>query len=828
MKIINQLTLRYLKMNKKRTILTLLCIAVSVIMISCVGISLYSGQQYYADYTVKTTGDYHYTIVDYNKDIIEKVKNDELVDEVYFSSNEGVSVDGYYVQLKNGDARYFEKENYHSLLLEGRLPEQTNEIAISSKYFSNYNLNYKLGDTISLSFSLDSKKTITKQFQIVGTIKSFRSQNFRKQSFEALSYIDLKDPQAYYTMYVHDKNFDNRIFEHTKQLTEDVEELLNQDESSFDLRYNSGYLSSHHIFEKDSQSTIFTVLQLALFILMIIVIISLFIIYQAFQLSLNDRVQYLGMLSSVGATSKQKRRSVYFEGMILSLIAIPLGIMISFVGMTITFLFINQLEAIQIIGVTIKAQISWTYLAFVVIISFITIFISLYLPARKISKISILDALKKEDEIKVKKKSLKTLSCFHITQQLALKNYKRQGRKSKVIVASLVISMFSFISVYTFGKQTMDVVDEANQFSSYDVSLDINDSDMSKIEKILKMNDKVDDFSFISCSYILNIDADTSYLNIPQQQLHKDGHYTQITVFGYDDKKIEEICKMNHITYDKDIVLFHNGPFTYYEEDKDGKVQEKKLLTKFHKMDQNFIKSISYKELYYEDNEQKELISSVELPKNYALIQENPFSYENVRYYNNELYMIVPLQYVFGIEKYTESNNINTYIVSKQHTELTNELKEMGYYPYDYTATVLQNKQIFLIIDIFIYGFVCIMIFFTLLNIMNMMSASIDKRKKEFAMLMSVGMSSYSIQKMIWSECLIYGLKTILYGVPLCLCVEWFFHKIIIQSEIPFTPSVFAYIISFLIIMLVMLLTFQICLNRFKKQNIIESLKDDM
>lgn len=821
MNIINQLTLRYLKQNKKRTILTLFCITVSVIMISCVGISLYSGQQFYSDYVVKTKGDYHYMIVDYNKEIVDIMKKDPQVKEIYFSSSEGCKIDDRYISLKNGDQRYYEKENYQDLLIQGRLPRSPNEIVIAQQYFLSLNLHYQIGDTLSLIHT-DKDKPTTKQYKVVGYIQNYQAQNTEKKSFNALSYIDLRDPTAYYTMYVHDKNFDESIFQHTQNLITRFYELKDHGQSDFSFRFNTGYLSSHNIFEANSESLMYIAFQLTLFILIIIIFISLFIIYQAFQLSLNDRVQYLGMLSSVGATAKQKRKSVYFEGMILSLIAIPLGIIISYIGLSITFMFINQLEYITSLGITVKAQISFIYTLFVIMISFITIFISLYLPARKISKISVLDALKKEDEIKVKKKSLKTLSFLKINQQLALKNYKRQGKRSKIIVASLVLSMVSFISVYAFGKQTLGIVDEANTLAPYDVEMSFFLSQLEDIQKIFMSNDKIEDYTFVSQSFQVTSVIDTSYLNIPYQYLNQSDEKYHFTILGYNDEKIKELCKLNHIPYQKDITLFDNRPFTYLEEINNGQYTEKKVPKCFKKMDQNFIKSMTYQE----ENENK-TVTQLQLPGTYHLIEKNPYIFHHYQSLNRELYIIVPLHYTNSIQKNVEVY-IDAYITSKQHAELTKDLKDMNFYPRDYTASVLQEKQLFLIVNIFIYGFVCIMIIFTLLNIINMMSASIDKRKKEFAMLMSVGMSSHSIQKMIWSECFIYGLKTIFYGIPICLIIELIIHYRIIGSESSFTPSIMAYVASFITIMIVMLLTFKICLNRFQKQNIIESLKDDM
>ena len=165
------------------------------------------------------------------------------------------------------------------------------------------------------------------------------------------------------------------------------------------------------------------------------------------------------MLSSVGATPKQKKCSVYFEGFILSIIAIPFGILCSFIGLNIAFSFANQMKILKDLNLSIHTQISPLYLCLVIIGSFLNTFIALYIPARRISKISVMDALTKSDEVKVKKKRLQLnrfLSKFlNVSWQLSIKNYKRQGIKSRVIIISLMLSMIIFVSMTSFGKNLL-------------------------------------------------------------------------------------------------------------------------------------------------------------------------------------------------------------------------------------------------------------------------------------------------------------------------------------------------------------------------------------
>ena len=834
MKIMNKLTLRYLQQNKKRTILTILCISVSVIMICCIGISLYSGKQFYKQYIEHTSGYHHYTIVNNHKDIIQFMKNDPEVKEYYFSSTSFYSVDDkkndVSLNLKQGDDTYFEKENFDDLLIKGRLPNNHKEIAISQKYLINNHIQKNMGDTISLKED-DSEKTET--YLIVGLINDYEARSYYKKSFNAISYIDLNDPEIYYTMYVIDKDVSTNIFKHGEKINHEINEMLNQASDFNNIFYNSQYLGIQDIFEENSQSSFLTLYNMVAILLFVIIFISFFIIYQAFNLSTHDRIQYLGMLSSVGATSKQKKRSVYFEGAILSFISIPLGIFISFIGMTVTFFFINQLDAIQIMDVKIHAQISIFYLFIVILLSLLTIFISLYLPARKISKISVIDALKKNDEIKVKKYKLRTSSFskrfLNISQQLAVKNYKRQGRRSKVIVLSLVISMVAFISIFSFGQKIIKTTNNANHFGLYDIEMITSYEDYENITEFLDKNEKVDDYYFISYPISVQLKIDEDYLYIPrnQQIYNQENDEYEFVMIGLNDSKRKELCEENGIKYDNQQVLIYNGNYTDYEDTNDQTSQYKH---RFKKIDNNLFKSpIIYKDIISDENGNPAEEKKIELKElsSFALINQDKYKELYGADGKGSLMMVVPLEYIIqnqlGGHTYFE-----VYIVSKDHVELTKEMKTLGYSVNDYAQSVLENRQIFLIIEIFIYGFVCIMIFFTMLNIINMMSASIEKRKKEFGMMLSVGMSPQGIHKMIWYESFIYGLKTLLYATPISIFIEWLLYNQIHIEGYSFSISYIAYMISFIVIMFVMILTFRTGLNKFKKQNIIETLKDDM
>lgn len=789
MKIMNTLTLRYLKANKKRSLLTLLCIMISVIMMSCVGIAYSSGKAYYKEYIEKIEGDYHYTIFSSHQEMIDIIKNDSRVYEYYFSSSQELFYQNDQLLVIMGDTLYFKKRNMQDFLLEGRLPVNKNEIVITPTYLKINHLDKTIGDTIEF----DNQNTYT----IVGFMDAYTSHDVYEDTYQALSYIDLNED---YVLYVKDKNLNSQILNHMEQLKQQM--------SSDDMILpHSSYLSIQNIFTQEDTTYISMMSQLFYTIITVIMIVSIMIIYQSFRLSTSDRIQYLGMLSSVGATPKQKKKSIYFEGIILSCIALPLGILFSYIGTKTAVFFINK----QNLLFDVRVQISPVFFWFIIICSIITIFIALSIPAIKISNISIMDALNKVDEVKVKRKKLNVLfkNNLSISTQLALKNYKRQGRKSKTILISLIVSMITFVSIYNFGKTILYLFKESIYTRNYDLQVDIqNLEELSTLKNILNDNPMVNDYTVSSFTSIQSY-IDDSYLNIPVSSNKK-----ELTIACLDNLHYQKICDENNIDYVENMALVHNTPYRVYN----SNFELVKTYDKtYKKMDKNYIRDI------YEITENNQLVETYKKLDNFSQIKMIEYN-EELDSVFSELTLLVSEDYYL---KYLSESYFCVQIQTDYHKELANDLSSANLMVRDQAEADANKLQLIQMIEIFIYSFVSIMITFSFLNILNMMIASVEKRRKEFAMLMSVGMSPHDITVMILKESLIYGIKAFAYSFPFCILIEYKLYTMSFSEE-PFMPSWIAYGISIITITFVMMIAFKVGLNRFKKQNIIETLKDDI
>lgn len=803
MKIINKLTLRYLKENKKRTIFTILSIALSITMINAVGISLNSIMNYYRETIEKRDGVFHYTFITKDQNVFQTIENDQQIKEYYYT-NTIEYVDQKTkenLSLKRGDKTFYEKKNLEQFLIEGKLPTNSKEIVLSESYIENA----KIGDFITLY-----KEEKPVEFKVVGFMDGYETSSRIESSFDLLSYVDLNNGE-YYTITITDQDVSKNIFTHSKEIYNKYKNEI------IGFHYNSSYLGSMGIFEDGSTSSFMIVYRLVAVILTIIIIASVIIIYQAFHLSMNDKIQYLGLLSSVGTTPKQKRNSVFFEGMFLTFIALPIGFICSYLGMFITFTYMNSLDIIKETGALLKVSLSLKYTLLTIILGIMTVFISLIVPAMKLSRISVIDALKKSDDIKVKKSKLKvgfiSRKLLRYDQQLAIKNYKRQGKRSKVIIISLVLSMVLFITMYSFTNQMYKSIINNNSYDLYDLTeiISENQEELDKFKKILNDNDKVDSYYYHTSIYDARVQLNQDDFS---QQLYNDG-YMNLYIYALDEQSFEKLCKDNDVKYigEKQAlikgmsILINQEKNEYqviYNEDADKNLFKKVEFTKLENDEENYAEAPLFNRIDYIQND----------------------TYKMFNNYGASIEIIVPISYVENLDD-GKDTGIKFCIQSDQHVSLCEDLKELGYYPYDQSESNQSQIQTLLIIQIFVYGFIALMILFSLLNIVNMMSASIDKRKKEFAMMLSVGMSPTGIKKMIFYESLIYGLKTFLYGLPICILIEWTMYKMGSSYEL-FQISYTAYIVSFVVIMVVMIMTFKAGLKKLNKQNIIESLKDDM
>lgn len=479
MNIISKLTLRHLMLNKKRTLVTIVGVIISVAMITGISTFSVSFLDFLRNDEMGNGGNWHALYKDAGIESVQKIKADEDIDTIAISKDIGYA---YLEDSKNPNKPYlfikaYNEEgfkNFNINILEGRLPKKSNEIVISQHIKDNAGVNFKIGEKLYLDIgnrlklsedmsALDQSSAyiptnqdgngeqlnlITKkEYVITGIISRPSIEPNFAPGYTSISYIDNNELAKYdnLNLFVAFKKVSPKLYTHAEELGIRV--------GVKDITYNNMLLRYYGITQDDIfLGTFYT---FAAIMISIIMLGSISLIYNAFAISISERSRHLGMLASIGATKKQKRYSVFFEGLVVGIIGIPIGILFGTLGIGATFIFIQPLlEKVISGGQKLTIVISPISILVAGILSAITIFISCYIPAKLASKISPIDAVRQTQDIKLSSKVVRTSkltrSIFGFEAELALKNLKRNNRRYRATIFSLVISIVLFLSISSF------------------------------------------------------------------------------------------------------------------------------------------------------------------------------------------------------------------------------------------------------------------------------------------------------------------------------------------------------------------------------------------
>ena len=852
MNIVNKLTLRHLKENKGRTLVTTFGIIVSVAMITAVFVAMASFLQLFADVSVVSDGNYAAQLNDVKSSSLAELYKDDRIETVglcnenykQFKIDNGKSdrpATGSIGACDDGYFKMFIQADY-----DGTLPKTSDEIAVQSDFIENNELDWQIGDVVSIPCGTRTMRDKDGEFDVTGAyskgekfvrqeVKQYRitailHQNNPTSDFALLTYSD--DLKANPTVAFQLKTLNSKSVD----VVNSIIEKANPGASTV----NNELLYSELSFSSDS--FVAKILPLVVILLIIIMVASVFLIYNAFAMSLSEKVKYLGMLSSVGATKRQKRLSIYYEGFILAIFGIPLGIGAGVAGIGITLKALGKkiIASSMINGVTeqnVSMKVVFPIWAVLIVLglSIITILISCSIPAKKASKISTISAIRQSDEIKVKAKTLKCpkyiKAIFGYEGELAYKNLKRNGRKARVITVSIALSIVLFLSCNyfcdIFANETV-----GQESMPYQIGVYLDDANRESAIKEFEDVDGIDDmYSATNVYYSVlknnnyknNFKMFTDNKNLTKSYSREFSNRFAVQINMLDDDMFNELCAKNGIDskayYNSNnkckLLLMNNVSHT---------ANGKKVFT------DNILGS-SFKEAYYpEDNLQFEITDFVKysntkpcnLNKIGVISLYMPYSqlvkvFKNINASDNQI-----LNYVLGIEttdhqKVTE--NLNT---------ISDDGKYSNFHVVDYSEQMQAFNAIALVIQVFVYGFVALISLITVFNIINTISSGIASRKKEFAMMKSVGITPKGFNKMIMLESAFYGIKAVIFGLPISALISFGMHKALNNSTTTFSIDYVLYLIVALVVFAIIGMTMIYSVKKVQQNNIIETLKEDI
>lgn len=865
MNIINKLTIRHLKQNKRRTLVTILGVIISVAMVTAVATISVSFMDLLQRQTIANEGEWHVLYKDVNKEQLKAVKNDEATkalvisrDRGYALLEEGQNRNKPYLFIKEYNAQGFEQ--FPIELSQGRLPQNDNEVVISEEIAVNAKVDYEIGDRLILEigerFNKDSvqelfqrdplqlengiktetiKGSLTKSCTVVGIIKRPTWEPTWAPGYTIITYIDesvIGENETVNASVVLNK-VKSSLYTH-------AEELAKKNQIQIDkIQFNNNLLRYYGVTNNDNLSS--TIYSLSAVIMAIIIIGSVSLIYNAFAISVSERSRHLGMLSSVGATKRQKRNSVLFEAAIIGLISIPLGILAGLGGMGITFWFINPIIQGSL-RVAEKLAVSVTPLSILMacVISMMTIFISAYLPARKASKISAIDAIRQTADVKLTGKAVKTSKfmrkLFGIEAEIGLKNLKRNKRRYQATVFSLVISIVLFLAVSFFTANLTKSLKLSQDGVNFDIQVTMVSEYTDTVDQLMKSIASLDNVTEYSLMRNLTLNSwinQESMVKELHEQANKDKSMLKNGKYRYDidlhalnDENLKAYAVEIGADYEQLVnpenltgIVIDTIP---YKDREAGKYVETKAINT--KIGETI-------DLFYhvggETLEERHL-NQLEIT---ALTDQSPMGVFPAGV--GGLTIIVSEQVLKQLMGDKEIPNLQTQLLLKSTDPIATQhqiedLKENNLHIYNVYQGRQNEEQMILLMSVFTYGFIVLITAISIANIFNTISTSISLRKREFAMLKSVGMTPKGFSKMINYESIFYGIKSLFYGLPISIIVMYLIHRSLMNSfsysfALPWTSI--SYVISavFIIVSSAMLYSSA----KVKKENIIDALKQE-
>ncbi len=861
MDLLNRLTIKNLKLNKKRTIVTIIGIILSVALITAVASMYASGIQMLINYEKFQKGDYHVAFYDVSKDDLDVFTKNRKIDKLRYVEDIGyANINSKYDYKPYVSVAKFTKNSLEGLgiiLVDGRLPENEKEIVIPTHLRSKGRVEYKIGDTITLDLGerIDSEgNTLTQEvkltdnekivntksytYKIVGIIErpDYSIEPFSAPGFTLITYLDenklgdnvdvfarisKKDINNWYEVVAGITSTDPKLFEKVINEKASEKEIEAFYEQLSNYKYNMYYNQYLIMLETNpiKNSGISGLGTVVLIVLGIIVFTSVFCIKNSFDISITEKTKQYGMLKSIGATKKQVKKNVFYESTILGIFGIPLGILAGFLASYILIIVTNILLSESVgNGFELTFIFSLPAVLIAIVLGFATIYLSALGSARRASKISPIDSIRNSSDIKIKSKKLKTPKfinkLFGIGGEISYKNLKRNKKKYRTTTISIAVSVFVFIALSSFMTEAFSSVGEQIKTYDYKISLRIHDTQKETVDKALDTTKLEDVTNYTIYNFeTLNFKGthySKEYMEYTgNKQDNNADSYISIISLGKEqyNKYIKEIGLKYEDIYDKAILVDYRS---VQNPNSPGKIKKLSELD-FKKGDRiSGILQISNDDY------------SIEIG---AVSKTIPFGLSE---FTTKYLVVSDEEY----NKITTNNTLTIFYNSDNVTRLQDQIDKTmdgeNYYLNNIEEETRVVKNLFLLLGIFLYGFIIVISLIGITNIFNAITANMQLRRQEFAMLKSIGMTKKEFRKMIRLESIFMGLKSLIYGVPIGIILSYAIHYSLENDNgLPYRLPIFAIIVSILVVFILISIIMKYSMSKIDKQNTIETIRNE-
>ncbi len=859
MNILKNIAYKNLQLNKKRNIVTIIGIILSVALITALSSLVVSFKESIINLEKHINGDFHYSFDGVQSNDLSIFENNRSIENFYKVGTLGYAK----IKTENEYKPYayvmtIDKNDFDSVgieLTDGELPKNNNEIIIPRHLRNNGKVDLKVGDTITLEvgsrmsegYALGQnnpyeetnnetiENTVSVTYKVVGI---FERPSTSLEPFSSPGYTFITTNASGVKNYTVFARYTKDGLKNQYKVTAGI---LGVDASL--LKKNILEFNYKEVYEKEPEKSKYTfdvnrylimletnaygdssmkaLLVLSTIVTVIIIVTSVYCIKNSFNISITEKTKEYGILKSVGATTSQIKKSVYYEAFLLGSVGIPIGVISGVFASFILIHVVNFFIRSMFVGNEyLIFKISYLSILISIILSIVTIFMSSKKGAKIASKTSPMVLIRGNNDILVNSKKLKTPKyinkLFGIGGVVSYKNIKRNKKKYRTTIVSIVMSVSVYIALSYFVNTAFDVVKMVKGdytynlvYTSYTKDYNLNYNNVLNFSK----HDTVKKYSVVRTSTITgNFKASKDFKKYNAYMSEEKPILNSVTFISVGKEEYLRYISKLGLNYnsvkDKGILIDNDI----------GYDTKKKLEVSYNMTDNKKGDIINFTSIKEDKTFDMELASVTNI---------RPFGYEN-NY--GSLVMVVSDEYM---EKLDKLESVSLYVESKDPDKLQSDIDKMckdteGCYVNNVDATVKQMKSIYTVIAIFLYGFIIVISLIGITNIFNTITTNMTLRKREFATLKSIGMTSNEFNRMIFLESFFYIFKSLLIGIPIGVLLSYlifkgFTNQVLFSYKVPFKGI----IVSIAIVCLLIVWLNNYSSKKANKGNVIETIRNE-
>ena len=455
-KCIRRLSSRALKASRKKNIIAVTAIALTTLLFTVLFTIALSLNNSYQTYTFRQIGGYsHGTFKEVNEEQIAAISAHPNVRETGRRTVIGYINTGKFAKTP-AEVSYMDKNCTkwsYAEPAEGHMPESEKEITMDTGSLKLLGITPEVGTQITLTWTVGNQNSLsyekTDTFTLAGwwEYDDLSPVHYINISHDYAKAIEAEASDKGIEPFRTDLNVMMKSSVNIRGQMEQVDSDLGYDWESRDLEnsvrigVNWGYTSSQ-LGERIDPETILAMIAF----LVLIIFTGYLIIYNIFQISVTEDIRFYGLLKTIGVTPRQLRRIIRWQALLLCIIGIPAGLILGYgVGAVLTPVVMKRTT----LG-TVSTSLSSSPLIFLgaALFSLITVIFSCFRPGRIAGKVSPVEAAKYTEKQNTSKKRRSTRGAK--IHQMAYANLGRNKVKTLLVVVSLSLSVVLLNILVTF------------------------------------------------------------------------------------------------------------------------------------------------------------------------------------------------------------------------------------------------------------------------------------------------------------------------------------------------------------------------------------------